>query len=210
MSIASLPELVARLEAANKAYRAGAPTMSDSDYDQLEEALRLIDPNHPLLQSLHDDEFGVEQPLTIAMGSQQKALNLGELRPFYDNTQQDELFWSEKLDGASLELTYVDSRFVQALTRGDGVKGVNVTAVAEHVASIPKTIPAGGTIVVRGEMMLRKSALAALNVERTAKGLDPYANVRNGAVSLMKTLANRPYAHYLSFKAFDVVTVKEA
>lgn len=204
MTIASLADLVAKLEAANKAYRDGAPIMSDSDYDQLEASLRAIDPNHPLLHKLSDDEYGVEQALTIPMGSQQKALTLEEMGSYYANTAEDEYFVSDKLDGASCELTYVDGRFVQALTRGDGTKGANITSIVARIPSVPQSIPETSKLVVRGEIMLTKSNLALLNIELAKEGRDPYQNVRNGAVALMKTLKNLPYAHFLSFKAFDL------
>lgn len=207
MTIASIADLAAKLEAANKAYRDGAPIMSDSDYDQLEASLRAINPAHPLLQSLSDDEYGVEQALTIPMGSQQKALTLAEMASFYASTGEDEYFVSDKLDGMSAELTYVGGRFVQALTRGDGTMGANITAIVERIPSVPKTIPQDGKMVVRGEVMLTKSDLAELNRQRVAAGEKPYANVRNGAVALTKTLKNLEQARFLSFKAFDLKAV---
>lgn len=207
MTITSLADLVAKLEAANRAYRDGAPILSDSDYDQLEKALAAIDPNHPLLQKLADDEFGVEQALTIPMGSQDKALTLEEMSGFYSRTGEDEYFVSDKLDGLSAELTYVNGHFVQALTRGTGTMGANITAIVERIPSVPKTIPVAATHVVRGEILLTKSNLAELNRLREAAGLDPYANVRNGAVALTKTLKNLAYARFLSFKAFDLMAV---
>lgn len=203
-TLASVTDIVTQLNAANAAYRAGAPIMSDSDYDQLESALRAIEPTHPLLTTLADDEYGLEQPLTIPMGSQQKALTLDELAPYLTTTADSEYFISQKLDGASCELTYVDGRFIQALTRGDGTRGVNVTTVVARIPSVPQTIPDTRKLVVRGELMLRKSDLAALNVALTAAGREPYQNVRNGAVALIKTLKNLDYAQYLSFKAFDL------
>lgn len=203
-TLSSLSDIVNQLTQANAAYRAGAPIMSDSDYDQLEAALRNLDPHHPLLQSISDDEYGLEQPLTIPMGSQQKALTLDELTPFLANTAESTYFISEKLDGASCELTYVNGELVQALTRGDGTRGVNFTSVAARIPSVPPRISETRKLVVRGEVMLRKSALLALNESLTSAGRDPYQNVRNGAVAVIKTLKNLEYAHFLSFKAFDI------
>lgn len=209
-TIDTIDALAAKLAQANTAYRLGAPIMSDADYDQLELQLKALDPEHPLLTSVDDVDtgYGVEQPLTIPMGSQQKALSLEELTPWLTQMEDDTFFVSEKLDGASCELTYVDGRFIQALTRGDGKIGVNITEVANRVISIPKSIPQPGKVVVRGELMLKKSDLARLNQALIAEGRDPYQNVRNGAVALIKTLKNLHLAHHLSFKAFDLLVVE--
>lgn len=211
-TIDTIDALAAKLSAANRAYRNGAPIMSDADYDQLELQLKELDPQHPLLTSVDDADngYGIEQPLTIPMGSQQKALSLDELTPWLNAMADDTLFVSEKLDGASCELTYDGGHFVQALTRGDGKIGVNVTEVALRVESIPKTIPDTAKLVVRGELMLRKSDLARLNTALEALGREPYQNVRNGAVALIKTLKNIELAHHLSFKAFDIMYVEAA
>jgi DNA ligase (NAD+) len=208
-AIDTIESLAAQIKAANIAYRDGTPTISDSDYDQLSIQLTLLDPKHPLLTQVDDNDsaYGVEKPHSIAMGSQQKALTLEELAPWLAQMGDDTIFESDKLDGASLALTYQDGPFTTALTRGDGIIGVDVTQVALEVASIPKSIPAPGKVVVRGEMMLTKSDLALLNAELVAEGREPYQNVRNGAVALMKTLKNLKHAHYLSFKAYDLLHV---
>lgn len=55
--------------------------------------------------------------------------------------------------------------------------------------------------------MLEKSALEQLNLDLVTAGRDPYQNVRNGAVALMKTRKNLHLAHYLTFRAFDLMVV---
>lgn len=209
-TIDTIDALAIQLKAANTAYRNGTPIMSDADYDQLELQLKALDPQHPLLTQVDDNDngYGIEQPLTMPMGSQQKALSLEELQPWLNQMGDSTFFVSEKLDGASSELTYVNGQFVQALTRGDGKIGVNITEVALRVSSIPRTINDSRKLVVRGELMLHKSDLARLNQALTQLGRDPYQNVRNGAVALIKTLKNIDLAHHLSFKAFDLMYVE--
>lgn len=207
-------ELVQALRDANEAYRTGCPIMSDSEFDQLQTQLRMLDPVHPLLSFVNDcDEgFGQECKLTIAMGSQDKAMSLEELGSFYRRIgTQERLSVSEKLDGASLELTYENGNFVRAITRGDGEMGTDISQIAKVVPSIPLKLK-GVTwkkAIVRGEMILKKTSLEALNPRLMHEGRKPYESVRNGTVGLMKTLKNLPYAQYLSFKAFDLMVCEE-
>jgi len=192
---------------ANEAYRSGNAIISDGEYDVLEDQLRQLDPNDPFLNQVDDKDFGIEKALTIHMGSQQKALNMDEMGSFINNTQGYLLNVSEKLDGMSMELTYRSGIFTQALSRGDGEVGVDVTAIIGQVPNVPAKIDTEGTWVVRGEVMLAKSQLVALNEEMVADGKEPYTNTRNGTVGLAKTLKNRKYSKYLMFKAFDIQQV---
>lgn len=196
-------ELIETLEKANGAYRAGSPTMTDSDFDQLEMRLRKLDPDHPFLATLDDDEFGRDTELTIAMGSQNKALTVAEMASFFRIVgEQTVLHVSEKLDGMSMELTYVDGAYNKAVTRGDGTIGVDVTQVVAKIPSVPKTIQATGTFIIRGETMMTKSALEQVNKVLNEYGRESIKNTRNGTVGLVKTLKNLPYVSYLTFKAF--------
>lgn len=218
MQIQSIESLVETLEKANKAYREGNPIMTDSDYDALETQLSKLDPNHPFLHRLQDDaDFNQDEPLTIPMGSQQKALVLEEMDSFYRTTGEDAYVASFKMDGMSAELTYelmpseTSYKLVKAVTRGDGKIGSNVTQVALRIPSIPKTIPVTDTphskAVVRGEIFMKQEALIELNNRLKADGREEVANTRNGTVGLVKTLKNLPYANVLSFKAFNLLYV---
>lgn len=153
--------------------------------------------------------FNREEKLTLAMGSQQKALSLEDpgLGKFYRETAEEEHSWSHKVDGASAEFTYVHGKLIRALTRGDGETGVNFTAVARRIPDLPKTVDHMGTVIVRGEVYLPKSEFAALNADLIAAGKDPISNTRNGAVGLMKTLKNLDYTHHLRVLAFNLQIV---
>lgn len=231
-------DLAIQLEAANTAYRNGNPIMSDAEYDALEEQLRLLDPDHPFLKQLADEEyersgrdesdpveklitlghekwtditadessFNREEKLTIAMGSQQKALSLDDpnLARYYRETEDETSVYSDKVDGMSAELTYVNGTLTRAMTRGDGKIGVNVTLIARQIPGIPKTIPHEGTAVVRGEICMMKSKLPLVNAELAAEGRDPMANTRNGTVAIVKHLKNAHLAKHLDFLAFNL------
>lgn len=190
---------------ANDAYRVGTPIITDRVYDMLEDQFRSLDPNDLFLNKIDDRDFGLEKPLTIMMGSQRKALSLEELDSFIEKVRGQKLNISEKLDGMSCELTYKNGGFIQALTRGDGKVGVDITLIVSQIPSIPLMIDEKEKIVVRGEVLLSKSQLDLLNESRAKENLDIYTNTRNGAVALCKSLKNKKYAKHLSFKAFDIL-----
>lgn len=231
-------DLAIQLEAANTAYRNGNPIMSDAEYDALEEQLRLLDPEHPFLKQLADEEyertgrdendpveklitlghdqwadfsadessFNREERLTLAMGSQQKALSLDDpnLGKYLRETEEEEYNYSDKVDGMSSEITYVNGQLTRAMTRGDGKIGVNVTLIARQIPGLPKTVPHEGTLVVRGEICMMKSKLPLVNAELAAEGRDPMANTRNGTVAIVKHLKNAHLAKHLDFLAFNM------
>lgn len=97
-----------------------------------------------------------------------------------------------KIDGVALELVYQGGVFVQGSTRGDGVKGDDITANLRHVAAIPKTlaaapgVPAPALLEVRGEVYLRKDDFDELNRKLVAAGEEPKANPRNFTAGSLK------------------------
>jgi DNA ligase (NAD+) len=113
-----------------------------------------------------------------------------------------------KAGRASAEATYRDGKLVRVMTRGDGAVGVDITAPCLRIESLPKTIELMGTVVVRGEVCMRKSRFPLLNDALVAAGRDPTKNTRNGTVGLIKTLKNIEFCHYLDFQAFDLLIVE--
>ena len=102
-----------------------------------------------------------------------------------------------KLDGAGVEVVFDGGMLVQASTRGDGETGEDITLNVRTIRSVPLTIPHAGKLTLRGEVVIYRKEFDAMNVEREAQGLEPFANPRNaasGAVRMMdpREVARRP------------------
>ena len=94
-----------------------------------------------------------------------------------------------KIDGVSLSCTYRAGRLVQALSRGDGVHGDDITAQILASGAVPAQVPAftAGAIEIRGEIYLPHAAFRSLNEQLVASGNKPLVNERNGCAGLIKS-----------------------
>ncbi len=114
-----------------------------------------------------------------------------------EDKQEVTFLLEPKFDGISIEVIYENWKFVQAITRGDGIQWEDVTENAKTITSIPKTLKNTDTvpwdvlkwkISFRGEILISKTKLNEINQEREAQGLKIYANTRNLASGSMKQL----------------------
>jgi DNA ligase (NAD+) len=102
-----------------------------------------------------------------------------------------------KIDGLSMALHYEDGRLVRGVTRGDGVRGDDVTPNVRAIRAIPLTLRGEGAprrLEVRGEVFLPRSRFDAINREREEREEEPFANPRNAASGTMKNLDARVVA----------------
>ena len=111
-----------------------------------------------------------------------------------------------KYDGVSISLTYKDGELIQALTRGDGVKGDDVTLNVKTIKSIPLKLEGNypEEFEIRGEIFIPITAFKKMNQQRIEEGFDPYANPRNTASGSLKLLdvnevSKRPLECYLYY-----------
>ena len=93
-----------------------------------------------------------------------------------------------KYDGISVELIYKQWKFVQAITRWDGMSGDDITANVMTINSVPKIIPYQEELHLRGEIVMPKSVFEKLNEERAKAGEALFANPRNAASGSIKQL----------------------
>ena len=182
-------------------YKEDNPLVSDEVYDKLyrevekfeEEHPKLIDPDSPTQKVGGEvlDEFEKARHLS-RMWSMEDVFDDKELEEWvqrvYKNVGVCEFYCEPKFDGASLNLIYENGKLKQAITRGDGVIGEDVTHNAKVIKSIPKNISYQPLIEIRGEVLMPKYEFDKLNEERAKKGEPLFANPRNAAAGSMRQL----------------------
>lgn len=180
------------------------PAISDADYDRLIRELQKLEEQHPEVLTPDSPTQRVggkpregfsKVAHSSPMLSLDNALNEAELRDFDRRTREllrDEPFEyvaELKMDGLSMVALYRDFYFVQAVTRGDGVVGEDVTENARTIRSLPlHVIDRFGEFEVRGETVMNRSAFETLNSSREQQGLSRFANPRNAAAGSLRLL----------------------
>lgn len=180
------------------------PEISDAEYDEMMNRLReierrspeLITPDSPTQRVGGKPREGfVKVAHRIPMLSLDNALNIEELRAF-DRRVRDLLggrsvaYVAElKLDGLSMAAHYRDGILAQAITRGDGAVGEDVTENARTIRSLPLRVNAPyPAFEVRGETVMNRAAFERLNAERDERRLSRFANPRNAAAGSLRVL----------------------
>ncbi|MGH9558115.1 MAG: NAD-dependent DNA ligase LigA [Bryobacteraceae bacterium] len=184
-------------------YVLDAPEISDAEYDSLMRELKALEQAHPEFKSSDSPtervggkprEGFVKVAHSSPMLSLDNALGEGELREFDRRVQglipgEKYSYVAElKLDGLSLAVHYRDGRMAQAITRGDGAIGEDVTENVRTIRSVPLKIKSSKPLEVRGEVVLTRPAFEKANAERAASGLPPFANPRNAAAGSLRVL----------------------
>ena len=174
--------------------------MTDHEYDKLEAELRALDPSYVIPVGA-PVPFASKVKHAIPMGSQGKATSVPEFEKWWDTTGRAALVADLKGDGLSISLRYEAGHFVQALTRGDGSEGQDITNNAIEFNGVPVSCSYGSepfTGYVRGE--------AVLPVEEWDE-IDPdhESNPRNLACGIA-VRTDGENAEKLAFRAFDVHT----
>ena len=187
-------------------YVLNQPTISDYEFDQKMHELEDLeheypeyaDPNSPTQRVGSDLNQSFKQvPHKYPMLSLANTYNEGEVRDFYERVRSGlegedfDIVAEMKYDGLSISLTYVDGKLTQAVTRGDGVVGDDVTANVRTIRSIPLQLKEGSgypqEFEIRGEILMPWTSFEALNAEREAKEEPLFANPRNAASGTLKS-----------------------
>ena len=164
------------------------PSKSDQEYDRYYQELVALEDEFPQYRDPNSitqrvggvvlDAFTkVEHKRTmLSLGN---AFNLEDLHAFDERVREvvpNARYVVElKIDGLAMSLIYRDGRFVQALTRGDGVVGEDVTHNVKTIPSIPMHIPLQGEVEVRGEVYMPNASFQMLNEEREKNGEELFA-----------------------------------
>src|SRR5882672_2839493 len=190
-------------------YVEATPTISDVEYDRLNQRLRAVEAEHadwvvawsPTQRIGHapvSDFPKVHRP--VAMLSLDNTYDEDELRAFFDRVVKGldgdvPVFSVEpKIDGFGIELTYQAGNLVLGATRGDGRIGEDVTANVRMVRGVGLRLRERVDIVVRGEIYMTKQEFAAINTARIEAGEEPFKNPRNTAAGSIKQLDPREVA----------------
>ncbi len=180
------------------------PEISDAEYDALIHQLRDLEERHPELAAADSPtqrvggkprEGFVKVPHSSAMLSLDNALNEAELRAFDSRVREllagaDFRYVAElKMDGLSMAAHYRAGSFIQAVTRGDGSVGEDVTENARTIRSVPLSVETKlDDLEVRGEVVMNRKAFERLNLDRDEKSLSRFANPRNAAAGSLRVL----------------------
>lgn len=188
-------------------YVRSAPEISDEAFDRLLRELERLEAAHPDLVSPDSPTQRVAGRPTegfptvehlAPMLSLDNAYDEDDLRAFDERVRKGDGLGDApvpyvtelKIDGLSIALTYEDGRLVRGATRGDGLRGEDVTANVRTIRAVPLSLRDGppGRVEVRGEVFLPRASFARINQEREAEGEPLFANPRNAAAGTMRNL----------------------
>ncbi len=201
---ARIKELRETLEMHNYNYYVlSSPTISDFEFDQLMKELQTLEEAHPEYADPNSPTQRVGSDLSkdfasivhkYPMLSLGNTYSEGEVRDFFERVARDlnepfEIVAELKYDGTSISLTYKKGQLVQAVTRGDGTQGDEVTANARTIRSIPLKLMGNDypeEFEIRGEVLLPWTEFDRLNKEREEQEEPLFANPRNAASGTLK------------------------
>lgn len=193
------------VENSRRYYVDNAPTMSDFEFDSLMRELEDLEAAFPDLATpdsptrrvgsdLGRREFA-QLPHRYPMLSLGNTYNIGEIEEFAERAEKilDTSFTYScelKFDGTAICLTYRNGVLVQALTRGDGTVGDDVTENVRQIANVPQRLRGAfpEEFEIRGEILMPYASFDRLNAERIEEEEAPFANPRNAASGSLKLL----------------------
>ncbi len=199
-----ITELTLQLNRHNhKYYIENAPEISDFEFDQLLRELNDLEKQHPEFANPNSPTQRVGSDISNGFESREHRfpmLSLGntyskeELHDFIDKVTsevgQTEFVCELKFDGTAISLTYESGELTHAVTRGDGMRGDDVTRNTRTIRSIPlQLLPDANYpqfFEIRGEILLPYASFDRLNAERIEAGENPFANTRNAAAGTLK------------------------
>ena len=199
----------------NLYYNEDNPIISDMEYDFLIRELKELEQKYPEL--LEYNKNGENSPTEkiggtasekfskvrhrVPMLSLSNTYNISEIEDFdkrvkkiilaeniENNSKELEYILELKLDGLSISLIYENGMLVQAVTRGDGQVGEDVTENIREIPTVPKKLKENVSLEVRGEIILPISSFNRINQEREDEGEDVFANPRNAASGTIRQL----------------------
>ena len=187
-----------------KFYYAGTPKISDQEFDALEVELSKLKPDSFVLKMVGIQDFKADYIHSVPMLSNQKCLTDEELYKWISSMVKQgytDFSASEKMDGMSCALHYEGGRLVRAVSRGDGVKGTDITAKVSLF--VPRILNIDFTGEIRGELVMSFENFKKLN----SISAEPFTHPRNAVVGVINEDAlSEERLKLVAFKAFRVLT----
>lgn len=186
-------------------YVLNTPEISDQEFDNLMYELQDLEAKHPEYRDSNSPTMRVGSDLNknfkqvmhkYPMLSLANTYSEADVRDFYDRVKKGlegedfEVCTELKFDGTSISITYVDGKMTQAVTRGDGIYGDDVTDNVKTIRSIPLVLPSDKEypheFEMRGEVLMPWTVFEELNKERELREEPLFANPRNAASGTLK------------------------
>ncbi len=182
-------------------YVEDSPIATDEEYDTLYRAIESyekqnplhVDKNSPTLRvgGVVRDGFS-KATHKSRMWSMEDIFDIDGLKTWFErihkNVDGAEFFCEPKFDGASMNLLYEGGKLIQAITRGDGKIGEDVTGNVKTIHSVPLEIDYKDAIEIRGEVVIRIADFEIINAQRLENGEALFANPRNAAAGSLRQL----------------------
>lgn len=221
-----IDELVEKLNAASNAYYgAGEEVLSNYEWDAMFDELASLETETGYIRDDSPTQTVSSTDEVIDGGEKERhefpALSLQKSKKVPDIVKwagDRDIWCALKLDGCTCVATYDaandgtgDSVLTKFLTRGDGIIGTNITYLVPAILSLPRRIPNGGHVVVRGETLIRNDDFELLNAT-LGDDVEPYANARNfasGTLSLDASRMEEAKSRKCRFVAFNLIYMEQ-
>jgi len=201
-------------------YVEAKPRISDFEFDKLLEELLTLEAKHPELFDPNSPTQRVGGQITkefttvkhrYPMMSLTNTYSREEIEDFIKRVKKEieeplQFVCELKYDGVAIGITYKNGQFAQAITRGDGTQGDDITANVRTIRSIPLALKADfpADLEIRGEIFMTLKGFQKLNEDRVEAGYEAFANPRNSTAGTLKmqnssVVAKRPLDSFLYF-----------
>jgi DNA ligase (NAD+) len=185
-------------------YTQDNPMASDAEYDALYREVEAYEKKHPFDIDKNSPTQRVGAAVLESFSKARHGARMWSMEDIFDsnglaswvqriykNVDSVKFFCEPKFDGASLNLIYEDGKLIQAITRGDGSVGEDVTTNVKTIRSVPLEIAYKQKIEIRGEVLIKTDDFEKINQERLQNAEALFANPRNAAAGSLRQLDSK-------------------
>lgn len=202
----NLDDLITILQLADdQYYNDETPLITDSQYDQYRRYAKQQDPTNPYFASVGSSVRGAKIPLPYQMGSLDQRYEDDIVDWIKTNNITGDLVISDKLDGASVLLTYHDGNWSKAYSRGDGITGQDITELVDCL-EFPRQIDSR-IKAIRCELIISTTNWPIFQSKYLTKNKQKFKNARNCVAGLINAINPPPsnVCKYIDIVAYEIV-----